>query len=151
MNKKTIICLGIVLAGYLAFKLLHSAFRNPSTTIWGADLGRVLSIQDCNQSSIHDVESSQPQWKITRFRLASLEQKPQSASSCKLQLETSTGSYPGYFEPKQNLLFFSFLPRYKHGWFTEPEDTEWPRPLYILEAQSDWLKQIGFNPMTALN
>lgn len=143
MNRQLGISIAVVIAGYFLFSLIHAGFRSPNNTIRGADLGTLISVKGCSESSATHLEDFQAQWRIMSFRLATLDEKPSANSQCKIQMETSTGIYPGYFEPDQGLIFFSFLPRYKHGWFTGPKETPWPRPLYLIKAQPKWLELIS--------
>ncbi|MED5464935.1 MAG: hypothetical protein VX699_09800 [Myxococcota bacterium] len=140
MNRKLLLSFAVVLAGYGVFWVIHAGFHSPPGTLRGGDLGPIVSVTPCRGEAPKDFSNTLARWKIQGFYHVSEDGFPQGPVDCTFHIETTTGRYKAFYQAGAPRLYFSFLPRYTHGWFQKPPPGDWPQPLYQAPL-TPWLIQ----------
>ena len=148
MTKRILKSFLLILSGYFTFWLIHAGFHSPPNSIRGGDLGKLDSLVGCGLQETNALQDYQAQWKIWMFQLVDPHENQPDAFPCTLELKTSSGNFKGFRAKNSNQIYFSFVPRYTHGWFNTPalsptqqKSDRLSRPLYSAQMP-EWIQSL---------
>jgi hypothetical protein len=123
---------------------LTEGFKTPPDEIYGFELNEFDKIKFRVNDSIIDLNSDEIEfWKTLTFKKAENEY-PGETPDFNVNLVGLKTHYSAIYNHSSPIVFFSFLPDCKYGYFNAPPPGGWTKPLYYTNATDSLLKLLKY-------